>query len=529
MVLKRKLVFALGLFAGLITGLVTVVQAHGQSGESAEGQSAKQLGNRPDVLLIAIDDLRPMLGCYGDTHVKTPNIDRLARRSVLFEQAFCQYAKCGTSRLSLMTGLRPDSIGLFSNRDADVQAFRQRRPDAITLSKWLGQNGYYTRSFGKIDHDGWDVPADWSAPPAPGRVREMWEVVDPANPENPTFIADRLDCPALQSPDVSDEHLFPGRVARDVVETVRQYDRKEPMFLAVGFRRPHLPLVAPQRYFDLYEPDDSWLAKNPAPSKDSPVLAWFNSDGYVGTARRVGLTMPSPPDRSEAVLWNGYELRSYNGIPNRGEMDRATQFKVLQAYAACVSYVDTQIGKVLDGLEEAGRLDNTLVILCSDHGWHLGEHTAWGKMTNFEIATRVPLLISGPGIEGGRTQSFAELVDLYPTICELTGLDSPQHLEGESLVSALADPQQMSQRFALSQYSRYNERYMGRAIRNTRFRFVRWVEKKTGDVVHRELYDRRSDPEETVNVAGEPDYAPHVQRLELMLNESFQVDDKTRQ
>jgi iduronate 2-sulfatase len=478
-------------------------------------------GERPDVLLIVIDDLRPMLGCYGDPHVKTPHIDRLAQRSVVFDRAYCQYAKCGTSRLSLMTGLRPDSIGVFSNRDKDVDNFRNRRPAAAPLGKWLEQHGYFTQSFGKIDHDGWDVATDWSVPASPGRAQEMLEIADPADPTQPTLIADRIACPAIQSPDVPDEHLFAGRMTRQVLKTMKERDADQPIFLAVGYRRPHLPLVAPKRYFDLYQPDDSWLAKNPAPADGSPVLAWFNSDGYVGTARKIGLTMPSPPNHKQAVDWNGYELRSYLGVPNHGTIDQRLQLEILQAYAACVSYVDTQVGRLLTELKTSGRLQNTVVILCSDHGWHLGEQSAWGKMTNFEIATRVPLLIAAPNIQPARTRSFAELVDLYPTICELTGMPAPPHLEGESLLPTLREPQNMMQQIALSQYARQSTKYMGRAIRTDRFRFVRWEETKGGEIVSRELYDHETDPLETTNRAEHVEYSNHVMRLEGLLQHSF--------
>jgi iduronate 2-sulfatase len=304
---------------------------------------------RPDVLLIMVDDLRPWLGCYGNPHVETSNIDRLTRQSVLFERAYCQYAKCGTSRLSLMTGLRPDSINVFSNRDQDVQVFRNQRPDAISLAKWLKQHGYFTQSFGKIDHDGWDVPSEWSVPPSPGRPQEILEIADPKDPASPTIIADRLACPAIQSPDVPDEHLFAGRMTWQVRTTMEQRMtdvrmRQQPVFYAVGYRRPHLPLVAPKRYFDLYQPDDSWLASHHLPASGSPVMAWFNSDGYVGSAKKIGLTMPNPHSRQQAIDWNGYELRSYGGVPKQGAIERSLQLEILQAYAACISYVDAQIG-----------------------------------------------------------------------------------------------------------------------------------------------------------------------------------------
>ncbi len=487
---------------------------------------AAPIAERPDILMIVVDDLRPMLGCYGDARIRTPNIDRLARRGVLFERAYCQYAKCGTSRLSLMTGLRPDSIGVFSNRDKDVVSFRKRRPDAVSISRWLKGRGYHARSFGKIDHDGWHVDDEWSVPASPGRDGEMLEIVDSKDVSKPTLIAERLACPVMQNPDVPDDHLFAGRMTQQVLDALRNRDTTRPMFLAVGYRRPHLPFVAPKRYFDMYQPDESWLARNPIPATGSPVMAWFNSDGYVGTARRVGFTMPSPPNREQAVEWNGYEMRSYLGVPNHGQIETSGQLKLLQAYAACVSYVDAQIGRLLDELEATKKRDNTVIVFCTDHGWHLGEHSAWGKMTNFEIATRVPMVIAGPGFEAGRTRTIAELVDLYPTICDVAGLARPDHLQGESLVPTLREPSKASDSIALSQYARFGTKYTGRAMRTDQYRFVVWDAKKGGETVHRELYDHESDPDETVNLAGKEQYREVVMTLESQLREAFQRNAK---
>lgn len=477
--------------------------------------------DRPDILMIVVDDLRPMLGCYGDARIRTPNIDRLAKRGVLFERAYCQYAKCGTSRLSLMTGLRPDSIGVFSNRDKDVVAFRKRRPDAASMSRWLKIHGYHAQSFGKIDHDGWHVDGEWSVPASPGRPGEMLEVVNREDVSKPTIIAERFACPVMQSPDVADDHLFAGRITQRVIDVMRNRDSKQPTFLAVGYRRPHLPFVAPKRFFDLYRPDESWLAKNPNPADGSPVMAWFNSDGYVGAAKRVNFKMPNPPTRKQAVEWNGYEMRSYLGVPYHGPIDMSLQLKLLQAYAACVSYVDAQIGKLLDELDATGKLDSTLIVFCTDHGWHLGEQSAWGKMTNFEIATRVPLIIAGPGIDAARIKSIAELVDVYPTVCELSGVASPDHLEGESLASALRDSDASDGGFALSQYARFGEKYTGRALRTDRYRFVVWTAKEDGKVVHRELYDHETDSNESVNLADKAQYKELVSVLEARLRKAF--------
>lgn len=499
-------------------GLLVMLLIFLASSHSADAFESSQ---KSDVLLIVVDDLRPMLGCYGDARIRTPNIDRLARRGVVFERAYCQYAKCGTSRLSLMTGLRPDSIGVFSNRDKDVVSFRKRRPDAASLPRWLKKHGYFAQSFGKIDHDGWHVDDEWSVPASPGRPGEMLEVVDSEGVSKPTTIAERFACPVMQSPDVSDDHFFAGRMTRQVIDVMRKRDSKRPTFLAVGYRRPHLPFVAPQRYFDLYQPDESWLAKNPYPADGSSVMAWFNSDGYVGAAKRVNFKMPNPPNRKQAVEWNGYEMRSYLGVPYHGPIDTSLQLKLLQAYAACVSYVDAQIGKLLDELEVAGKLDSTLIVFCTDHGWHLGEQSAWGKMTNFEIATRVPLIIAGPDIDAGRTRSIAELVDLYPTICELSGVATPRHLEGESLMPVLYESENSKDAIALSQYARFGTKYTGRAIRTDRFRLVVWTAKKDGKVVHRELYDHELDSDETANLADKAQYRELVSVLETRLRKAF--------
>lgn len=485
---------------------------------TASGYSAT---GKPDILLIAVDDLRPLLGSYGDPRAKTPNIDRLAGRSVVFDRAYCQYAKCGASRLSFMTGLRPDSINVFSHGGEQVAAFRERRPDAVSMARWLKDHGYHTQSFGKIDHDGWSIASDWSEPAFPGREQEMLEIFDETNPNGPTVIAERLNCPVLQGPDVADDHFFAGRMTKQVLQAMKNRKDGKPQFLAVGFRRPHVPYIAPKRYFDLHQPDKSWLAKNPMPATGSPVMAFFNADGYVGSAKRIGLTLPDPPNHNEAIAWNGYEMRSYVGVPNQGTIPTSLQLDIMQAYAACVSYVDSQIGRLLDELEKTNRLQNTIVLLMSDHGYHLGEQSAWTKMTNFEIATRVPLMIAAPGFQPGRTKVLSELVDLYPTLCELTGIKAPDHLEGETLVPILKNPFKNRATTALSQHIRFKERFMGRAMRTDRFRLVLWEDTHTGKIVERELYDHKKDPLETRNLVGDPVQESLVKKLEKQHRQAF--------
>lgn len=456
----------------------------------------------PNVLMIAIDDLRPMLGCYGDERAITPHIDKLAQSGMLFERAYCNYAKCGPSRLSLMSGLRPERIGIYSHRESDIEAFREKHGSIPPLSRWFRDRGYEVRSFGKIDHDGWANSDDWSAPPSPGRDREMWEVVSEENPGAGTIIAERTACPVLQSPDVEDDHLFAGRMTSEVIRHWKTREADKPFLFAVGFRRPHLPFVAPRRYFEMHEPDVSWLAPNPEPPKGVPFFPWFNSDGYVGMARKLGDPMPEKMTVEDAKEFNGMEMRSYLGVPVRGAISEARQLELLQAYAACVTYVDAQIGRLMETLEEEGLREDTIVILWSDHGWHLGEHSAWGKMTNYEIANRIPFLICDPRKEPGRTRSLAELVDVYPTLCDLTGIEAPPHLEGTSLAPVLNDRSAEVQEAVYHHYVRYNGRYRGHAVRTDRYRYVRWVNRE-GEVVVEELYDLDSDPLETRNRATE--------------------------
>jgi len=239
--------------------------------------------------------------------------------------------------------------------------------------------------------------------------------------------------------------------------------------------------------------------------------------------KRVGVKMPSEQDRQGALEVNGYELRSYVGATNQGMMSEEEQLRLLHAYVACVLYVDAQIGLLLDDLEKRDRLDDTVILFWADHGWHLGDKAAWSKMTNFETATRVPMMISAPGIRPGRTQAISELVDLYPTLCDLVNLPMPTHLQGHSLVSILKKPETKGG-IALSQHQRF-KKYMGRALRNDRYRYVAWFREKDGVIVERELYDHQLDPDENVNLAAEAGHQKTVRRLEARLLEAFELNN----
>jgi iduronate 2-sulfatase len=482
--------------------------------------------DRPDVLFIAVDDLRPFLSCYGDERAITPNIDRLAARGLVFDRAYCQVAKCGPSRLSVLSGLGPAKVAVEGHGERDLASYRERNGTIPNLARHFKESGYVTRGFGKIAHDGWDDPRDWSEPFEPGREGEMLEIADvdaiaklpfADRSRVPTLIAPRQECPVMQSPEVPDETLFAGRMTRDVVRLLGE-PREQPLFLAVGYRRPHLPFVAPKKYFDLHRPDASWLPRHRLPAEGAPMMAWFNSDGYQSLAKRLGLETTFPPATdAEALAWNGFELRSYQGVPKQGALPDELQIELLRAYFACISCVDARIGKILDQLDGTDAWSRTIVVLWSDHGWHFGEQGTWSKMTNYEVATRVPLIVASPGMAAGRhTSSFAELLDLYPTLCELADLPVPPHCEGRSLVPVLRDPQASVRDFARSQSARFKT-HLGRAVRTADHRYVEWIEKAGGTVVARELYDHRVDPDETRNIASEQPGA--FERLSAILKQ----------
>lgn len=475
---------------------------------------------RPNVLMICVDDLRPLLGCYGETIVKSPNIDRLAARGTVFERAYCQAPQCGPSRVSFMTGLRPQTTGIYSLRDR-FKFDRRQGPGFVTLPEHFIRHGYHARAFGKIFHDGRDDPRSWSKPASPGRPDEILEVADTAalegvdfirRSEVPTLIAPRANCPAWQAPDVPDEALYGGRMTTEVLGLLPELKR-QPFFLAVGYRRPHLPFVAPRKYFDLYPPSERLLPTQTEPPVGAHYRAFYNAANYAANKGRGRWGVPlDPGDREEAIAWNGFELRSYQLVPDHGRLPDDMVIQLRRAYLACVTYVDTQIGRLLDGLRREGLMDDTIICLFSDHGWHLGEHGTWSKMTNYEWAARVPLIVTAPGMKRGHTRALAELIDVYPTLCELAGLPIPDHAEGSSLVPWLRDPARAGRAAAFTQYPRKGWA-MGRAVRTDRFRYVEWRADETQELKARELYDHRNDPGETVNVVDRADLAGEVAEL----------------
>ncbi|MGD8239114.1 MAG: sulfatase [Armatimonadota bacterium] len=448
-----------------------------------------------NVLFIAVDDLRVELGCYGDTAALTPHMDRLAEQGMVLNRAYCQEAVCNPSRASLMTGRRPDTIGVWDLRTH----FRKRMPDVVTLPQHFKQHGYHAQSIGKIYHgkQAMQDAASWSAP-------ATYEVLSKRDQYvldiNRTQKAGKKMA-AVENADVPDDAYVDGMVADAAIDALRQL-KDRPFFLAVGIRKPHLPFSAPKRYWDLY--DRAKLPPPPNPEK--------------------------PEGAPELALHNWVELRGYTDIPDVGPLSPEQAMELRHGYYAATSYADAQIGKVVAELERLGLDRNTVVILWGDHGFHLGEHDLWCKTTNFELDTRVPLILSVPGMPrpGVTADALVEFVDIYPTLVELCDLPVPDGLEGTSMAPVLEDPDRPWKRAAFSQFprpwpSRDEPRVMGYSVRTAGHRYTEWLGRETGELQARELYDHASDPLETTNLADDPACESQRRRLEQMLKDGWQA------
>jgi len=432
---------------------------------------------RPNVLFIVVDDLASTLGCYGDVVARTPNIDRLAAGGVRFDRAYNQLPLCNPTRASVMTGLRPDRIKVY---DLD-RHFRDEVPDAVTLPQAFQERGYLSVRVGKIYHynvpasigtNGFDDPPSWNLRLNPkGRDKADEALVFNAEPHRK--ISASLSWLAAAG---TDEEQTDGMITTRAIELLEK-NRKRPFFLAVGFFRPHTPFVAPKKYFDMYPLDELRLPYAPANDRDDiPVAAFAHN-------------CPVP---------------HYN-------LERPVLLKALQAYYACVSFVDAQVGRLLAALDRLKLAENTIVVFWSDHGYHLGEHNGiWQKRTLFEQAARAPLIIRAPGARGnGRSCSrIVEFVDIYPTVAALAGVPVPEGLDGRSLGPLLDDPGASWDGFAVTQVlrpadKRLSSAVMGCSIRTERWRYTEWAEGREGV----ELYDHRNDPLEFNNLAVKPDKA----------------------
>ena len=455
-------------------------------------------GNGKNVLFIAIDDLRPALGCFGDPVAMTPHIDALARRGVIFNRAYCQLAVCAPSRHSVLTGLRPDTIKVW---DLGTH-FREALPDAVTLPQAFKEAGYSTRSIGKILHGSGapsQDPLSWSVDPILDTNRA---------PELRYALAENLNGLGLkrnssEAASVEDDYYIDGLICRETITALEGYaESGESFFLAVGFKKPHLPFCAPKRYWDLYDREAISLPASMAHPKKAPEFA--------------------------VRSWG--ELEGYRDIAKNGSLTVAQVKELRHGYYACVSYIDAQVGKLMETLEASGLIETTVVCLWGDHGFHLGEQGLWTKANNYEWSTRVPLLIADPGQESGKTEALVELVDIYPTLVELCELPIASQLEGQSLIPLLKDPHQPWAESAMSQYPRSKQGnrhsrdgdFMGYTIRSRNYRYVEWRNSDTGDAVAVELYDHLKDPDEITNVAQNSAYHPILKRHEALLRLSLE-------
>ena len=429
---------------------------------------------KPNVLFIAADDLSCALGCYGDPIAKTPHLDQLAASGVCFLNAYNQLPLCNPTRASVMTGLRPDTIKVY---DLD-RHFRDEVPDAVTLSQQFMKHGWWAGRVGKIYHynvpasigtDGFDDPPSWQKTVNPkGRDKTDESLIFNAEPHRKISAA--LSWLAAEG---RDEEQTDGMVATEAIKLMEE-KREEPFFLAAGFFRPHTPYVAPKKYFDIYPLEDLRLPYAPANDRDDIPTAAFAHNCPV---------------------------------PHYG-LDELTCLQAMQAYYACVSFVDAQVGRMLDALDQLQLSDRTIVVFWSDHGYHLGEHDGiWQKRTLFEQGARAPLIIRNPSSKGNGQpcRRIVEFIDIYPTLTELVGIPAPQAVEGHSLVALLDDPLTRWDRFAITQVlrpadHRLDTAVMGRSIRTERWRYSDWAEGKKGV----ELYDHFADPMEFENLALNP-------------------------
>ena len=465
---------------------------------AAAGAGAAAEAKRPNVLFLIADDLNNLLGCYGDSLAKTPNIDRLATRGVLFERAYCAFPLCGPSRNSLLTGLYPNSTGILAN----AQVFRQTIPSQVSMPQAFRLSGYFAARIGKLYHynvpnsigtNGHDDPGSWEMELNPAGVDRLEE-----EPRIfsllPGSFGGTLSWYASPKPD---RFHTDGLMADDAVWVLERCARRNdrPFFLALGFFRPHTPYVAPKDYFTLY------------PEKDMPVVQGVKED--QADIPPAGLASDK---KEQAKLTDDLRRQSR------------------QAYYASISFMDAQVGKVVDALDRLGLSGNTVIVFTSDHGYHMGEHGLWQKMSLFEESARVPLLLVAPGVSkiGGVATSPVSLVDLYPTLAELCGVKAPSNLQGQSLVPMLKDPSVAGRGWAVTQVVRdggirktgasaavgvNSKRFFGYSLRTPRWRYTEWDEGREG----RELYDHNADPREITNLAEHSSHLETVERLSAQL------------
>ena len=447
---------------------------------------------RPNVVFIAIDDLRPDIGSYGHPVAKTPNLDSFSRSAMLFEQAYTQQAVCGPSRAALLTGLRPSSSGI-KRLDQTVSG---TLPSVTTMNKMFKQNGYETLSVGKIYHHFDDDAEGWSKAPFDTIYDFRQDRKKQGLPKGPPYAVW-----------LSDE-LLPD--AKNVAHAVNELDRlskqDNPFFLAVGLHRPHLPFRAPKKYWDKYDPK------------------------LVPTPKTIKQQLGAPD--WAVVAW---EIWNYDNLPPKpGPMPEDEADKLRHGYLATISFADDLVGQLLEKIDALGLDKNTVVVIWGDHGFKLGDHGGWSKHSNVELDIHIPLLIRAPGIStpGSRTNALVETVDIYPTLIDIAGLNQPHELEGVSLLPLMDKPDRPWKEAVFAQFPRYakNRLLMGETVRTNRYRYTAWVAAANGKIIAQELYDHEKDPIESVNIAKNSDYRFELERHEKLRNEGWgRVHKKLKQ
>ena len=529
-----------------LAGLVSV---------SCFAKTDNKASEKPNILFIAIDDLKPILGCYGDPIIKTPNIDRIAKNGTIFLQNYVQQAVSGPTRASIMTGMRPDYTKVWDLKTR----MRDMNPDILSLPQYLITQGYSTQGIGKVydsrcvdkkmDEPSWSVPyynyfktlekyySKQTGMPVLGayqlpqtkklaeKFRKEGIAKGIGEDEIEAYVSKNVK-PSVECADVPDNAYNDGANVLRAVEILKNLKSEtKPFFFAVGFSKPHLPFVAPKKYWDLYKRDEMPVAKFQEKSKNGPAIAYHNAG----------------------------ELRAYSDIPALTEFTDQKDFgltlpfdkqkELIHGYYAAVSYTDAQVGILLNAMDSLGLMKNTIVILWGDHGWHLGDHNLWCKHTNFEQATHAPLIISAPWLKPSVTKSMTEFVDIFPTLCDLANVPIPSHLDGVSIVPIMKDPNVKLKEISVSQYPRdgsdvetsrlgFSEgKCMGYSLRTDRYRFTIWMKDNFRTnrpfdqnlVVATELYDYQKDPDETINVVDEKSYAEISKDLKAKMLNYFEL------
>lgn len=446
--------------------------------------SAASAGDRPNILFIAIDDMKPLMGAYGNLKIKTPALDSIAEKGMVFTKAYAQYPVCGPSRASLLTGMRPETNGVLNLKTR----MRDVHPDIVTLPQHFKNNGYETAAVGKIfdprnvDSRATDDPASWSI-----AFKQTRGIVDSKNKA-------RLAVKSITAPI---EEFIDGAINKRGIELLKSMSAGDkPFFLGIGYKKPHLPFIAPQAFFDLYDREIFTLESDQHAPRNSVAKYIMNNNGELrGYA-------PTPTDGGKVIKYAA------------GALPDEQQRELLQGYYAAVSFIDSLIFDVLEVLKEKGQDKNTIIVVWGDHGFHLGDHGLWGKHTTMEQATRVPLIISTPNGRAGKATAPVELMDIFPTLSDLAGIEVPDGLQGQSLVATLNDPALNKSGVAISQYKRAGA--YGYSMRTERYRYTEWVmeDKK---LVYRDLYDLEKDPGERINIGALPENISLMEEMAKLL------------